>query len=303
MDLSPAFIRDLEPGVARALLPTWLGAHIDGPDGLAERVEDAVAAVLSAASDDTLRLALRRVAEAGEQYRLYDADPLCRQVSRAFMPPLVEGAQVDGVDHLRAALRAGPCLLLANHLSYVDTQLSDVLLATHGARDLADRLVVVAGPKVYDEAFRRLAATSLSTLKTAQSSQLGSNAAALSPREVGRIAIETINAAGLLMGEGRPVVLYGEGSRSRSGRLGSFLRPVSKYLRDPAVVVVPMAQWGSERVFPIDGDRLHPAAVGLRFGPAIAAGGPLERVERAWQGINALLPPGYQAAAGTPPVA
>ena len=219
------------------------------------------------------------------------------------MPPLVRDAQVDGVDHLRAALRQGPCLLLANHLSYVDTQLSDVLLAAHGAADLADLLVVNAGPKVYDEAFRRLAATSLSTLKTAQSSQLGSNAAALSPREVGRIAIETIAAARALMGEGRPVVLYAEGSRSRTGRLGSFLRPVSKYLRDPAVTVVPMAQWGSELVFPIDGDQLHPAAVGLRFGPAVAAGAPQERVEQAWHGINALLPPRYQAAVGTAPVA
>jgi 1-acyl-sn-glycerol-3-phosphate acyltransferase len=303
MDLSPAFIRDLEPAVARSLLPTWLGAHVDGPNGLAERVEDAVAAVLSAASDETLRLALHRVADAGEQYRLYDADPLCREVSRAFMPPLVEGAEVDGVDHLRAALRRGPCLLLANHLSYVDTQLSDVLLSGHGAVDLADLLVVVAGPKVYDEAFRRLAATSLSTLKTAQSSQLGSNEAALSPREVGRIAIETIAAAGVLMGEGRPVILYGEGSRSRTGQLGPFLRPVSKYLRDPNVAVVPMAQWGSEQVFPIDGDRLHPGAVGLRFGAAIDSGSPQERVEQSWRAINALLPPRYQAAEGTPPVA
>ena len=48
-------------------------------------------------------------------------------------------------------------LLLCNHLAYCDTVIKDMLLDQIGATDAADRLTTVAGPKVYETPFRRMA--------------------------------------------------------------------------------------------------------------------------------------------------
>jgi len=289
----------MEPAVARSLLPGWLTGHVqlDDPAALQREIE----LLLDGTSDDELRRVFAAFAALGTEYRFYEADPFARTLSRRFIPFLVPGAVVEGLDHLRAALSAGPTLLLSNHLSYVDTQVKDALLVLDGAAELADRLLAVAGPKVYGTPFRRMASLGLSTLKTAQSSSLSHNEAGLSPREVGRIAVETVHRAEQAMLEGRPVLVYAEGARSRSGRLQPFLKGVNRYAANPAVSVVPVSISGTDRVYPIDSPVMLPGRVRLVMGePVPASLGRKESVEECWRRVALGLDERHRPEAETP---
>ena len=199
-------------------------------------------------------------------------------------------SSVQGLEHLQQAAALGPVLLLGNHRSYVDTQLTDLLIARQDPA-LADRLLAVAGPKVYADTFRRIAAIGLNTLKTAQSISVASEQALSSGREVARIAAQTVRQAEERMLAGDAVLLYAEGTRSRDGRLGPFLRGASCYARLPGLRVLPVALQGSEQVYPIDSPVLHPARVRLSIAPAFLAEG-LDRdalLQRAHEELRRLL--------------
>jgi len=279
----------LDPVAVRALLPPWLASTVTPAFGPA--VHAAMVELLQRTTDAELEQALLAMAALGEEHRLYPAVPFARRLSRAYMAPLLlPGSQVHGVEHLVQALALGPTLLLGNHRSYVDTQLTDLLLSRRDP-NLAARLVTVAGPKVYADTFRRIAALGLSTLHTAQSATVASAAAVMSVREIARIAGQTVVQAHALMSAGHAVLLYPEGTRSRDGQLGPFLRGAGRYARLDDVQVVPVALSGSERVFPIDVPTLSPAVVHLRLGLPFAAAG-LDRdavLERARAEIEALL--------------
>lgn len=261
----------LSPAQVRALLPAWLAGTVS-PE-VADAVRDAVSTLLDQASDDELAAALDALARVGGAYRPWPADPFARRLSRTYMGRLLApGSRIEGVDHLRAALQAGPTLLLGNHRAYVDTQLTDLLLAQVDP-GLADRLVTVAGPKVYEDPLRRIASAGLHTIKTAQSTAVASEQAVLGVRDVARIAAETVRQAHALMQRGHAVLLYPEGTRSRDGQLGPFLRGAGRYASLPGTRIIPVMLTGSERVMPIGGELLSPAVVHLRLLPAFPADG------------------------------
>lgn len=296
MDFDASQLAGLDPAIARQLLPAWLGSYVGAGEEVRERFVARVIESLERTTDEEVAAILAAFANAGGDYRVYPAVPAARRLSRACMGELVAGASVVGVSHLVAAAARGPTLLLCNHLSYVDTQITDLLLARTEAATLWDRVVTVAGPKVYGAPFRRIAAICLNTLKTAQSTALATNEAGLSAREVGLIALETVRQAAELMSEGRPVLLYGEGTRSRTRRLQPFLRAVSKYIALPGVTIVPLAIAGSERVFPVDAEGMYPAPVELHIGAPIAAdqASPREVLDIAWHQLAELLPEPYR---------
>lgn len=255
----------------RALLPPWLAASVT--PALGPAIDGAVRDLLRATSDPDLAQAVATMSTLGAEHRPYDADPFARRLSRAYIGQIVTpGSVAHGTDRLRAALSAGPTLLLGNHRSYVDTQLTDLLLCRQDP-SLADRLVTVAGPKVYVDPFRRIAALGLHTIKTAQSTTVATEGAALSGRQVARVAVQTVQQAHTLMRQGHAALLYPEGTRSRDGGLGPFLRGAGRYARLSGTQVLPVALLGSEAVFPIDASQLQPGLVTLRFGEPFAAEG------------------------------
>lgn len=284
----------------RIRLPEWLAAYAypDFTDAATART----VAVLNAHSDDDILTAIAHYREVASEYHYYPADPVARAISRAFVRGMALDPHVEGIDNLRAALAAGPCLLLCNHLSYSDSQFTDLLLSECGADDLARGLVYVAGPKVYENAMRRMAATGLNTLPTAQSSRLGRDG--LSPREIARIALRTVTQAAELMSAGRSILLYAEGSRSRSGRLGSFVRAAARYARVANTRVVPVALAGTNHSFPVHDTAMKPAPVRLTIGPAIEVdpGDRQAAIASAWQHIARLLPDAYRPDPATPPL-
>lgn len=296
-------ISRLAPRSLAQRVPAWLGQRVKVNAAQRKRIVAAVAAALTDEPESAIRSALESYAVLGDEFQFYPALPLAARAGRAFVAALISKWEVSGGEHLRQAAARGPVFILSSHLSYADSQFTDAALVASLGVEFADRLVFVAGPKVYEDPFRRMAAAGLNTLKTAQSARLTHNDAQLSPLQVARVAIATVKRARELAEAGKFPLLYGEGSRSRDGRLTSFLRGVARY--PPAgAYLVPFALSGTERAFPMHQPYLFDTPIRLQIGPAVKVEGEnaLPALEEVWHRIAALSPPAYQPAAATPPL-
>src|SRR5262245_32607332 len=124
-------------------------------------------------------------------------------------------------------------ILLPNHVSYADANVIQVMLQRAGFEALCQRLTVIAGPKVYSAPERRFSSLCFGTIKTAQSSQRASGEAVMRPREVARIAQQSIACAFERLDAGDALLLFPEGARTRSGRLQPLLPAVARYCERP----------------------------------------------------------------------
>ncbi len=267
MELSIEALAALSPEQVRAGLAAWVASHLQAEQYVCDRLHRDLQRIVDVAGDDEVAALLAAYAAAGSGWKLFRADPLARRLTRVYMSALMEPQELRGVDRLLSFdERGGRRLIVCNHLSYTDTQITDGVLARAGLSSLADRLVAVAGPKVYTEPWRRMASIALNTRKTAQSSAVASEQDSMSARELAAVAVETLQACTRLMDEGYIVLLYPEGTRSRDGRLQPFLRAAARYLAVDGLSVLPLAQTGGDALFPIDAPRMFRGPVRLAFG-------------------------------------
>ena len=290
----------LDATQARAVIPRWLAGHITDPIAAAA-VVDELTALFGRWSDTEVNAQMAHVARAPAIEGVRYAEPTCRLVTRVWARHIALEGTLEGLAHLREAAACGPTVVLCNHLSYIDTTSTDMLLHRAGASELADRLVALAGPKVHESSFRSYATSCLNTLPTPQSSSVtGASRAEL--RDLLRQALASIRGAAELMKQGQLLLLYAEGTRSRTGRLGPFLKAVARYLDVPGARVLPMASWGSERIMPLDGEQVTPGPVHLRIAPSFevaSCDGPRGALERGWQEIAARLPDSHAPLSST----
>jgi len=304
-DALAAAVKELGPQGLSAVLPSFLAEYID--DAAArERNLARVTELVSGWSEATAAEVLQRLVSlrAGDGVLL--AHPACRELARVWTRDVVLDPELVGVDHLREAVERGPTVVLGNHLSYFDTSATDAALAWAGHADLADRLVAAAGPKVYEDTFRRIAAVCLNTLPVPQSSNL-SHTRKLDMRELARQARASLDGAQQAAGDGLVMLLYPEGSRTRTGRMGSFLRGVHRYLAvADELAVVPCAVDGTQSIMPLASHKLTPGPFRLAFGPPLRVGpdGTTREVLGAtFAAVAELLPAHLEPAPGTPPLA
>lgn len=286
-------LHSLSAADLRAVLPAFVAAHVEAPADAAAAA--AVRASIERVPDEELYELVRRLVVLGEENTTYPAYPLARRLGRATMAVVMAGSRVVGAEHLAPGDGRGE-VWLCNHLSYIDTQVTDRLLCDAGRSDRADGLIAVAGPKVYAEPFRRMAALSLNTLKTVQSGRISHNEVAMSPRDLARIAMESVALAKAWRENRGALLIYPEGTRSRTGHMGPWLRGVERYLRG-AKRVVPIAVVGTDRLFSFR-ERMVPGEVELRIGqpfPLDAVSGGKDDVLRyARDRVAELLPPELQ---------
>jgi 1-acyl-sn-glycerol-3-phosphate acyltransferase len=298
-------LEGLAPESFRAVLPGFLAAYISEPSA-AQANEARVRALVAGWSDTTTREVMRQLSRLEPGTGVLKAHPACRELERVWSMDVVLQPELVGIEHLRQAMAAGPTVVLGNHLAYFDASALDCTLAWAGHADLADRLVAAAGPKVYQDTFRRIAAVCLNTLPVPQSGSLA-HTAKIPARELARQALASLSGARDAAATGHALLLYPEGSRTRTGHLGSFLRGVHRYLGiAEGVAVVPSAITGTERIMPLDARRLTPGPVRVAFGPPLRVGpdGTTKEVlEQSFHAVAALLPDGFRPLADTPALA
>lgn len=249
-----------------------------------------------------------RLFTGGAEWAYYPHDPLARRIhhalaSRVLRPePVVHGA------HYLAEVRNSPLVIFANHLSYSDANVVEVILRNAGASCLADRLTAIAGPKVYSNLTRRFSSLCFGTIKVPQSSERSSEDAVMSPRDVARAARRAIEIAQERLALGEALLIFAEGSRSRTAQMQQFLSGTARYLELPGTWVLPIGIIGTEKLFPIDAAGVHPVPITMNIGQPMSASELRERFRRdrrtmmdvVGRAVADLLPPDYRGVYGPP---
>lgn len=212
-----------------------------------------------------------RLACSGDDWAYYPPDPLARRVHHVVADCLLDPAsRLHGGEHLRA-VAGHPVVILANHLSYSDANLLEILLTRSGAAEMANRLTVIAGPKVYSSVTRRFSSLCFGTIKVAQSSGRASEDAVMTPRDVARAARRSIEMAHERLANGDALLVFAEGTRSRTRGLQAMLPAVARYVEVPGTIILPVGITGTDRLFPIGDEIVHSVAIVARVGTPIDA--------------------------------
>ena len=154
--------------------------------------------------------------------------------------------RVEGAEHLRDV--SPPVILIANHTSHLDTP--SLLRAL--PRRLRGRVAVAAAADYF---FR--------TRRTGLAMALLLNAFPFSREGTVRASLEH---CGDLIDAGWSVLVYPEGTRSRTGRLQPFKSGIGLLATDLRVPVVPVAIAGTHAILPKGRNRPHRGPVTVRFG-------------------------------------
>lgn len=238
-----------------------------------DEIRAALEAEIDAAGPQALADLSARLARAGEDWTFYERDPLARRIHQRLADRiLLPGSTLVGAEHV-AAVRGTPVVIVANHLSYSDANLLEVLLHRAGpaGQAMSDRLTVIAGPKVYSDLKRRFSSLCFGTIKTPQSSAVSSDDAVMNAREVARAARQSIDAAHERLFCGDALLVFAEGTRSRTREMRPTLTAVTRYFDFPDVWVLPAGITGSDAMFPIGEDGLHQVTAVVTIGPPVEA--------------------------------
>ena len=165
---------------------------------------------------------------------------------------------------------------------YSDANLLEILLQRFGGAPLADRLTAIAGPKVYSSMKRRFSSLCFGTIKTPQSSALSTEDAVMNAREVApRCAAcrSTSRTSGWAWAT--RLLVFGEGTRSRSSGMQPLLPGVSRYLEGPGTWVLPVESPEPEELFPVETTRCTRCRSAIAPRPAVPGSRPARAGERA----------------------
>jgi 1-acyl-sn-glycerol-3-phosphate acyltransferase len=293
------------PRVGRDPLIAAITTFLAGQDARTlETIRHSLEREIDGAGMDALGRLGERLATAGNDWDFYPKDPLVRRIHHILADfILMQDSILYGIEHL-AEVAGKPVVIFANHLSYADANLLEVLLQRAGGSALSDRLTVIAGPKVYSSLKRRFSSLCFGTIKTPQSRALSTEDAVMNAREVARAAHLSIDIAHERLRLGEALLIFAEGTRSRTRGMQQLLVSVTRYLDSPDVWVLPVGITGTEALFPIGEDTLHPVRAVGRVGRPIPASVLRERAEGDRRlmmdgvglAIAELLPPEYRGA-------
>jgi 1-acyl-sn-glycerol-3-phosphate acyltransferase len=293
----------LDPYISRAVLVDGIVEFLKDRDpGTLRGIRESVTRELDAAGPQALAALGQRLATAGAGWTYNPPDPLARRLHHVIADRLLQpDSALVGIEHVRAC-EGRPVVIVANHLSYSDANLLEILLQRSGGAAMADRLTVIAGPKVYSRVKRRFSSLCFGTIKTPQSSARSSDEAVMNPRDVARAARRCIEIAHERLARGEALLVFVEGSRSRTTGMQQTLAAATRYFDGTDACLLPVGIVGTETLFPIDADTVHPVRIVVRAGPPIdaaalrarCAGNRREMMDAIGRAIADLLPPEYR---------
>jgi len=223
-----------------------------------------------AAAGDTALAGLMQGLTMDRGWDYYPSDPLARRIHHLLADRFLDAdSTVVGTEHLEAA-RGRRVAIFSNHLSYADANVIELLLHRCGASEMAQRFTAVAGPKIFSSRQRRFSSLCFGTIKVPQSAEVSTGEAVLNAREVARAARRSIEVAHDRLVAGDVLLIFGEGTRSRSGELQPMLPGVARYLNVPDTIVLPVGLTGSEQLYPVDDTSLRAARVVMTVGAPLS---------------------------------
>ena len=217
----------------------------------------------------TALVGLRDQLASDRGWSYYPPDPLATRLHYLLADHYIQpDSEVLGIEHLEA-IGAAPVTIFSNHLSYADANVIQVLLHRAGCATLASRLTALAGPKIFTSPHRRFSSLCFGTIKVPQSSDVSSEEAVLNPREVARAARQAIEVAAERLAAGDALLLFGEGTRSRTAQMQPMLAAVARYLDTSDTWVLPVGITGTEAFFPVGDVTVRPTRVRLCVGAPV----------------------------------
>lgn len=181
-----------------------------------------------------------------------------------------ERGRLTGMENCQQATRDAlerPVVMLGNHLSYGDVNYLKALLEMSGYSNLP--LLVLAGPKVYQDLFRRMMSMAFETLKVAQPSGRASEGAEVGAKELATVTRNNLSEARRMQGLGRILYFFPEGTRSRSGGMNRFVAASGRYLESDRTLVYPVGYNGTEGLLGVGDSGIHAQDIEIRVGQGI----------------------------------
>jgi hypothetical protein len=138
-------------------------------------------------------------------------DPLAQHIHHVLAHRFLDSASAVLNMHYLGDVARAPVVIVANHLSYSDANVIQVLLQRAGGGEVANRLTALAGPKVFTARERRFSSLCFGTIKVPQSAGVASGDAVLTGKEVARAARQSIDVALGRLRDGRCAVAVRRG--------------------------------------------------------------------------------------------
>ena len=140
----PAQIAERYPLIATVTKFLWRQ-----DDETLDEIQRALAREMTDAGPEAVASLCSRLADSGTDWHYYPRDTLAKRIHEIIADRvLASDSTLIGAEHA-AQVEGKPVAIFANHLSYSDANLLQILLQRGGATSLSERLTVIAGPKVY----------------------------------------------------------------------------------------------------------------------------------------------------------
>jgi 1-acyl-sn-glycerol-3-phosphate acyltransferase len=289
--------------LARDSLISSITGFLSGYDaGTLARVRQALETEIDGAGAAALDALGKRLDRSAEDWTYYSPDTLARRLHHVIAAQLLDPASGLRGEEQLARVAGRPVVIFANHLSYSDANLFEILLHRGGFVDLADRLTVMAGPKVYSSTKRRFSSLCFGTIKTPQNAGRSSEEAVMNARDVARAARRSIDMAHERLACGDALLVFAEGTRSRTRGMQQMLSGVARYLDAGETMVLPVGITGTDGLFPVGDETVHTVAIRAHIGCALsvdtlrrqADGDRRRMMHLVGDAIARLLPPEYR---------